>query len=667
MNTVIHIDFETKSAVDLRETGMYVYAEDPTTDVWCACYAFDDQPVQTWTPAMPPPSELLDAILSGATLVAHNAGFERVIFRHVMGPRYGWPIPDLEQWECTAAMAAVMALPRSLDQVGAAMGLPVQKDAAGRRLMLQMCRPRRIEDNGTLIWWDEPAKLDRLVEYCKTDVEVERMIHNKLRPLTPEEREIWLLDQTINDRGVLVDVGSVLAAKVIVGQTLEKLNAELSVITKHAVTAASQVSRMVAWLNQHGVKATKLDKQAVAKLLAEGVEPDDEEMEVDKSSVMDPACRRVLEIRKEAAKSSTAKLEAFESRTGGDGRMRENLLYHGASTGRWAGKGAQLQNLPRPSLKASQQLFALDLFSDQAPDLVDLLIGPPLSVVSDCLRGMIVAPEGHDLIACDFSNIEGRVVAWLAGQDDLTELFRAGGKIYEEMAAFIYEKPVASITKDGIERQLGKTAVLGCGYGMGWAKFLDTCHKANIPVDEALARLAVAKYREKNDRIVSYWYDIEDAAKEAVRNPGKAVKHRHVTYGFDGKYLRCMLPSGRKLWYAAPRLEEDEKHGKLGLTYLGVNSVTKKWGRQRTYGGRLVENITQATARCLLASSMTRLEKAGYKIVLTVHDEIVAEVPKGFGSVEEMEHLMSEIPDWAKTPVVLPVAAEGWRGSRYRK
>lgn len=671
----VHIDFETRSTVDLRKTGMYVYAEAPTTDVWCACYALDEGEVKAWTPGMPPPADLFEAIQAGATLVAHNAGFERAIFAGVMGPRYGWPVPPLGQWTCTAAMAAVMALPRSLDQVGAALGLPIQKDGAGHRLMLQMCKPRRTRDADKVVWWDDAEKLARLIAYCKTDVEVERLVHTKLRELTPSEREIWILDQTINDRGVLVDLEAVAAAKVVVSETLARLNAELGRITRYAVTSASQVGRMLEWFGQRGIVIEKLDKQTVGELLAASDEGDRDAAELDLLGLLvknDPDARRVLEIRREAAKSSTAKLEAFAARTCRDGRMRENLLYHGASTGRWAGKGAQLQNLPRPKIKGGQQALAFELFDEASPsltDLLDILIGPPMSVVSDCLRGMIVAAPGKDLIACDFSNIEGRVIAWLAGQNDLVEMFRSGGKIYETMAAAIYDKPVSAITKDSVERQLGKTAVLGCGYGMGWAKFIATCLKAEppIPVDENLARLVISRYREKNDRIVAYWGACEAAAIRAVKNPGQAVACGHVVFGFDGKYLRCMLPSGRKLWYAAPRLEYDEKFDKEGLTYLGVNSLTKKWGRQRTYGGRLAENITQAVARDLLAEAMLRLEAAGYPTVLTVHDEIVAEVPLGFGSVKEMEALMSELPEWARSPVVLPVAAEGWRGPRYRK
>nr|WP_068432507.1 DNA polymerase [Magnetospirillum sp. XM-1]CUW38818.1 Putative Phage-like DNA polymerase\ len=664
----LHFDIETRGAVDLRKTGVYVYAQDPSTAVWCACYAFGDEPVQVWVEGQPCPPRIVEHVLAGGAIYAHNAAFERILWEFVLGPKYGWPVPKLEQFFCTMAMASVMALPRGLGDAAKALGLDVQKDDAGRRVMLQMCKPRNnaaVRATGDApIWWNSAEKLEKLIAYCKIDVEVERALTQRLKPLSDEERAIYLLDQKLNDRGVLVDMAAVKAASVVVEATAAKLNKELAKLTRHAVTSASQVAKMVAWLREQGVQAEKLDKQTVGDL----IEEDEDLVVMGDPNAMPPVARRVLEIRREAAKSSTAKLAAFAGRTCADGRMRANLLYHGASTGRWSGQGAQLQNLPRPSLKPKQQEFALGLFADHSPELVDLLVGPPMSVVSDCLRGIIVAPEGMELMACDFSNIEGRVVAWLAGQNDLVELFRSGGKIYEEMAGFIYDKPASEITKDGIERQLGKTAVLGCGYGMGAAKFQATCEKQGIGIDDDLAKLAVAKYREKNDRIVAFWYDIEDAAIEAVRNPGQPVKHRHITYGFDGKYLRCLLPSGRKLWYARPRIEMDEKFfGKEGLTYLGVNSLTKKWGVQRTYGGRLVENITQAVARCLLASAMLRLEAAGYRSVLTVHDEIVAEVPEGWGSVSEMERLMSEVPAWAQVGRVLPVAAEGWRGKRYRK
>ena len=661
---VLHFDIETFSAADLRKVGVYVYAQHPTTGVWCACYAFDDEEVKVWVRGQPCPQEIIDHVLAELPIFCHNASFERVMWTYVLGPRYGWPVPKLEQFHCTMALASVMALPRALGDAAAALGLDVRKDAAGRRVMLQMCRPRRVNPDGSYVWWNDPAKLERLIAYCKIDVEVERELTHRLKPLSDSEREIYLLDQKLNDRGVLVDLDAVRAAQGIVAETAARLNKELSVLTRHQVTAASQVSRLAAWLRAQGVAVEVLDKQAVGDLL----ETDDDLVVMGDPTAMPPEARRALEIRREAAKSSTAKLVALSDRTCGDGRMRGNLLYHGASTGRWAGQGAQLQNLPRPSLKPRQQVFALNLFSDQSATLVDLLVGPPMSVVSDCLRGLIVASDGTDLIACDFSNIEGRVVAWLAGQDDLVELFRSGGKIYEEMAGFIYDKPASDISKDSLERQLGKTAVLGCGYGMGWAKFRDTCEEQGIGIDDDLAKLAVAKYREKNARIQAFWYELEDAAKRAVRDQGTTVRNRHIAYRYNGRYLQCRLPSGRMLSYANPRMEaDDERDGKLGLTYLGVNSVTRKWGRQRTYGGRLVENVTQAVARDLLAEAMLRLERSGYRIVLTVHDEVVSEVPEGFGSVEDMERLMSELPDWARIGCELPVAAEGWRGKRYRK
>jgi DNA polymerase len=651
----LHLDVETRSAVDLKLAGPWVYAQHPSTDLWCACWAIGDGPVQTWRPGDPPSPELVEHVAAGGPLVAHNAmSFERIIWKCVLAARRGWPEPALEQWHCTGALAAAIALPRSLDEAARALGLPVQKDMAGRRLMLQMARPRLVEPDGRIVWWEVPDKVRRLIAYCRQDVEVERALHQRLRPLSDAEREVFLLDARINERGVAVDLELVEAAEALVVETHAQLDAEMRGLTGGMVEAATQTARLLTWLRARGVEADSVDKPAVAELLDRDL-PDD--------------VRRVLEIRSEAARSSTAKLQAFRARTCRDRRLRDNLLYHGAGTGRWSGKGVQLQNLPRPSVVTDLEAAITAIRQGEQAWWIDAFHGPPMGVVSDCLRGMLVAAAGMELIAADFAAIEARVLAWLAGQRDLIRLFATGGDAYRHMAAQIYGRSADAIAKGSIERQLGKQAVLGCGYGLGAPRFRTTCADAGIQIDEGLAERVVQTYRTTNDRIVALWREMEDAALRAVEQPGLIMPAAagRVRFRIKGDFLWLILASGRPLAYAKPRIEDAETPwGELRpqVTYLGVSSITGAWERQCAYGGRWTENVVQAIARDLLAAAMLRLEQAGYPVVLSVHDEIVAEVPAGVGSVQQLEAIMCQLPDWARG---CPVAAEGWRGLRYRK
>lgn len=661
--TVIHIDFETRSNVDLKKTGVHVYAADESTDVWCMAYAIDDGPVELWTPDdlfLPFPESLLNPESLDVQIYAHNAAFELAIWNGCMTRRYGWPALPTHLVHCTMALAYAMALPGSLENAASALGLAMGKDKEGHRLMMQMSGPRRIEKDGTLIWWDDDARKQRLYEYCKQDIVVERELEKRLMKLPAVERELWLLDQEINNRGVYIDLPAVNAAIALVEYEKERLDKEMEIATGGRVAACSQVAELTRWIQEHGIEIDGLAKADVAALL-EG------------TTALPDAVRRALELRREAAKSSTAKLKSMAQAVSADSRVRGIFQYHGASTGRWAGRRIQPQNLPRPTISQKDIEYAIGVMvslpTKEAAETLNFMYGSAMQTISDCLRGMITAAPGHDLIAADFSAIEARVLAWLAGQDDVLAIFKGHGKIYEHAAAGIYGKRMEDVTKD--ERQIGKVAVLALGYQGGVGAFQTMARGYGVKITDERADEIKYAYRQSNQHIVRYWYALEDAAKAAVRNPGKiftaGAQGREVRFKKSGSFLFCRLPSGRCLTY--PYARAVEKETKIGfkevLSYKTTDSLTKKWEESDSYGGLLSENVTQAVARDLLASAMLLLNQRGYIIPpMHVHDEIVCEVPEGFGSVEEMETLITEPPVWAKD---CPIAAEGWRGKRYRK
>jgi len=638
IDNAMSCDFETRSTVDLRRSGVYRYAEDPSTDIICLAWAIGDEEPSVWQPGDLVPRPIIRHVSAGRPLRAHNAQFERIIWRDILGPRYGFPVPSLEQWHDTAAEAAAMALPRSLGRLAEVLGVAHQKDDAGHRLMLRMCRPRRVDKDGTPHWWDEEdaEKKAQLIEYCRQDVRAERAAAKRLRRLSDYERLVYLLDQVINDRGLLIDVRLVEAMQRAVEVGSAELNRRISEATDGAVSRTSQVARLKAWLGDQGVEVDSLAKDKLRDLQQEDHA---EDVEI------------ALAARAEGAKASTAKLAAIERALCRDNRVRGLLMYHGASTGRWTGRLVQPHNYPRGEVKDAERYIPALLAGDY-----EALGASLLAVVSSILRGTIVPAPGHDLYVGDFSQVEARVLGWLAGQP-------FGDLEYERMAAAIYNVPVEAVTPD--QRQVGKMTVLGAGYGMGWRKFGDQLYKqTGVRLDEGWSKRAIYTYRDAKARIPAFWYDVEGAAINAVRHPEEVfpVAEGRVRFIQRGTFLWCLLPSGRPLAYALPGIEPGERGPRL--TFAGVQMPSRKWGRQDTYGGKLVENIVQAASRDLLADAMLRHEEAGYRPVLTVHDEVMGETPEGHGSLDEFLTIMRTPPAWAHD---LALEAEGFVCDRYRK
>lgn len=688
--TRLGVDWETKSAFDLIKGGAHAYARHPSTDVLCAAYAFDDEEPEVWTPGQPVPQRVIDYVLnSNGPIFAFNSEFERQLWIHVLGPKHGWPVPPLERFHCTASMAAAMALPRRLGDVVKALGLDEEKDDTGRRIMLQLSRPRSRQGE-PIRWWepaDVPEKFARLYSYCANDVVIERAAGKKMRPLSAQEREIWLENCRVNERGLPVDLDSVKAALTIVGKAVDALNAELSGLTRHRVSSVNQVGLLTEWLREQGVDVESLDKAHLKEALTRDLAPH---------------VRRALEIRQEAAKSSTAKLKAFQTAACADGRIRGTIRYHAASTGRDGGELVQPQNFPRPLLKAGEIDTVFEAMKARDPAWLELW-GSPMTVLSWCLRGMICAPEGQLIYSGDLSNIEGRVAAWLGGEQWKLDAFRAydagaGPDLYLLAAAGMLGLALSMI--DDEQRQIGKVSELslqfqgghgafitmGANYGITpemvtpvikaatdpdlWAATVeryDPKNRYGLGLDEWVAlRVTVDAWRAKHPGIVEQWGVCEAAAINAVMQPGKAFQAGRLSYACAGGILWCKLPNGKLLSYVDPQLKDIETPWgamKRGLTYMSLNSMTRRYERTKSYGGLLFQNGVQAIAREIIMEAKLRMRDRGWPCILKVHDEVVCLMEPGVDLADYIAEL-SAVPDWASG---LPIAAKAVSGRRYGK
>jgi DNA polymerase len=657
MTAVLHIDFETASEADLPVVGLDNYTRHPSTKVHCLGFVFGDDEVSLIADiggALTDCPELFEHIERGGEVVAHNAPFELAIWNNVCVPKYGWPRLKPEQMRCTMAQCYAMGLPASLEKAAPALGIAETKDMAGSRVMMQLARTK--PDGALWSYADNPEKFERLFDYCRQDVAVERELDKRLMKLSPKEREVWLLDRKINERGIRVDVSAINSAIWLVNAEKQRLDAEMLSVTNGEVGRCTEVQALVKWIKKQGVALESVGKADVLDALNTTSLPEN--------------VREALNIRREAAKSSTAKLAAMRDRAGRDThRVNDSFQYHGATTGRWAHRGVQPGNLPRPrpDIKPDHIEDIIKNIADR--DYIDIYYGPVMAAMADCVRGMITADKGCELIAVDFSAVEARVLAWLAGEEKVLDIFRTHGKIYEHAAAGIYGKPIDGVTKD--ERQIGKVAVLALGFGGGVGAFQSMARVYGVNVDDQRADEIKTKWRSSHPKIVQYWRELETAAIDAIDadtttfagHPGREVAFRR-----EGSFLWCKLPSGRVLCYPYPMIRQTPTpwgEPRSALHYHAV-SLGNHWEETSTYGGSLAENVTQAVARDLLAEAMLSLDAAGHRIVMHVHDEIVVEVSREApaDTLKKIEKIVATPPSWAKD---LPLAAEGWRGFRYRK
>lgn len=699
------IDFETESQCDLKKSGCWVYAEHPTTNIICLGYTIDGigtivmcDNALTFDPvrAVDMRSGSLEAAVSDPAVifVAHNAAFEKAIWRHVMMPVLGWPdIPD-ERWHDILAVCAMKGLPLKLERAAAALRLSNQKDTAGTAATLSL---GRVVKKGKLKGYYDRSleRLQRVYDYNKSDVVAELELHRRVRGLGVAEQKVWLLDQTINQRGVRLDMGYVRQAQKICDDASAPLAEEFERLT--GGISVTQDKQFKAWLVREGCPFPKdeageplvnLQKETVLKLLGERDEEaedslaDAEEDYLRGEERQEPlpfAYRRPLEIRKILNSASVKKLASMRACCGSDGRARGLLQYHGAGPGRWAGRLLQPQNFPRPTLKVGagwnadgsekfsghdpEQLVAAIMTGDA--EYVRMLFGEPILACSNGLRHAIVAAPDHLLEVGDFAQIEARIVLAMAGQHDKTALMAAGQSPYIPMAESIFGRKIDKHV-DVAEYTIGKNTVLGCGFQMGWRKFQSRyCPKES----EEYAKAAITAYREDfAPQVPKLWRALEDAAVRTVWDR-RGYEAYGVAYNLEDGWLTARLPSGRKLWYYDPRpvrkaMPWDKDDIRPGFEYSAWKMG--RWLRRSAYGGLLTENVVQATARDLMVHGMFNAEAAGHPIVLTVHDEIVCEISMGVADPKLLDGFMCDMPEWAKSMQV-PIQTDCWVGERYRK
>lgn len=654
----LHLDFETRSACDLKKAGTHAYAAHPSTDLWLASYCFDDGPVLNWFPGEPVPKEIVEHVQAEREVWAHNAAFEIELNNKVGVKKHGWPVLQARHCICTQAMAYAMGIPGALQDAAPAMGLRQEKDMTGKRLMMKMAVPREITPEGKYIWWDDPGMIERLAAYGRQDVEVERELGRRLVRLSKKEHELWTLDQTINGRGVPLDLKSARTAVKIIELEKERLDKEMRAVTRNQVATCTANKQLTDWLNDSGVQTDGVAKSDVLELLS--------------NENLPPVARKALLLRQEAAKSSTAKVQSMLDSASADGRIRGIFQYHGAATGRWAGRRIQPQNFPRSVLKQEdiEEVFQLltrpRLGIQKIRDAIDVFYGAPLSVISDCLRGMICARDGHQLLAADFANIEGRVLAWLAGETWKIKAFEAfdqgiGKDIYVLGYARSFRVPVEKVTKD--QRQIGKVQELALGFGGGKGAFMQMAKTYGVKVKEAEAESIKVAWREAHPATVRYWYDLEKAAMSAVRNPGlvtrAGARGREILYKVSGSFLWAKLPSGRNLCYPYPKIEPVETPwGEMrdGITHMAVDSVTRKWERTKVYGGLLSENCLGAGTKVFTNSGIKKIVDVKKEDLLfdgenwVSHDGVVSKGTRKVGLWQGLvitpEHLIHDGNSW---------------------
>lgn len=660
-------DFETKSYADLTKVGAWAYSEHPSTEVIVFCYGIDSEPVQTFYPVGDPrgkqemPLDLYMALMTGALFECHNVSFEYSIWKNICVKLWGWiDIPDY-RWRDSMAAACYMSMPAGLDRLAGVLQFE-GKDAEGGRLITKYSKLHL----KTAKDYIPPPELEKFGAYCAKDVMIEQSVSDYLGDLPEAEQENFYYSLVINARGLLLDREGIANATAIVEQRSDDLTAEFQKLTGLNPT---QTAKLLVWFEGQGLKLENMQADYLEELLEDGDLPQG-------------PCRRALEVRLKINKASTKKLDAMARNAGTNGRACFQSRYHGAGTGRSTGSGFQPLNLNRgfdEDLKFTPEMLVRDI-SYRDASWLDIIYGDAMDAVAKASRHWIMAEPGHRIMSGDLASVEAVGLACLAGEQWKIDAFRSGAKIYELTADKIFKLPPGTVTKKTHpnERQDGKTCELACGYqgSLGaWLKF----DSSGRHTDEAILA-NVKAWRGEHPMTTQFWRELEDAAVEAVRFPGRLTGYREIGFEMVDEWLTMILPDSKRLWYFKPELRsgmpnwhkpkekweccigECDCRPKISLTYMAQKEG--QWKRVSTYGGKLAENATQATCRQILMPARNRIERYGYRVILDVYDEVVAEPKIGHGSIEEFKELMLIPPRFAED---WPLGADVWEGSRYKK
>lgn len=636
----LSIDIETKSSVDITKAGAYRYAQSEDFEILLFAYKYDEEDVQLvdLTVEERIPERILTALMNPNVVKhAYNAAFEWYCLNTA-----GYRTP-LEQWNCTMIHGLYCGYTAGLDATGKAIGLPQdkQKLSTGKALIRYFCTPcKPTKSNGGRSWnlpKHAPEKWELFREYCKQDVVTENEILKRLQafPVPKEEQRLWRMDILMNAYGVRVDTNLIAGALAIDSHSTECLTAEAFRIT--GLSNPNSATQLQQWLSGKGVDIPNLQKATVEEYLQREDLPDD--------------ARKILEIRQQLGKTSIKKYVAMDTAKGEDDRVRGLTQFYGANrTGRWAGRLVQLQNLPRNYLKTLD--YARNLVKDKNYDGIKLLYGNVPDTLSQLIRTAFIPSDGNKFVVADFSAIEARVIAWLAGEQWVNEVFATHGKIYEATASQMFHVPIEKIAKGNPEyslRQKGKVATLALGYQGGTAALI-AMGALNMGLAEEELPDIVQRWRSANPRIRDLWYAVEQAALTTMQTAqpqgiyGLIFRYEgDLVYGQS--FLTVQLPSGRKLFYPKPFLQENQ-FGKMAIHYYTVGQQTRKWEVASTYGGKMTENIVQAIARDCLAETLKRIDRMGLQVVFHVHDEVIIDAPVSI-TVDEICDLMAEPIPWA--------------------
>ena len=685
---MITIDVETKSYADLPKVGAWNYSLDPSTDIICLCYCFSgpdsDPSIRTWWPGDPLPTvDLFWLIEEGLSVEAHNVAFEEALWYNVLMPKYGFPDVAPDQWRDTMATACYLALPAGLDRLSTALG-GEGKDSEGTRLITKYSK-LYLKTAKPEIPPEDKAKWG---EYCEDDVAQEAGIGDFLGNLPLRELDIFLRSRRINRRGIYLDLEGISSASRVVDGRSKELVARFQEIVGLNPT---QTEKVRGWLKDNGITLSNLQKGTIQELLQDEEVTEDVELEpgiFEPAKIatqalgfdtLSPQVREALEIKLAVSKASTRKLDAMARNAGPDGRARDQTRYHGATTGRETGMGFQPLNLVR-SYEDADPMTLIRAIRQEDPELLDMMYGDAMEAVSKASRHWIMAAPGNRLLAGDFSSIEAVILSCLAGEDWKIQAFHDREPLYERMGEKIHKLPVGTVTKKTHpdERYDGKIGELAFGFqgALGaWLKF----DPSGRHTEERIVEICKA-WRSEHPAIVALWKGYDECMVHALMHSGSHPKYNGVKFHKQDHWLTIELLNGKKLWYFQPEFRnrmpayhrpDDKEACRDGtctckphdvVTYMSMK--TGQWKRISTYGGKITENVVQATSREMLEDKKVILEEKGYDIILSVYDEIVAEMPKGKGNLDEFAEIMARREGFYEN---WPVFVDAWEGERYKK